>query len=172
MTPKIIAFATVVLLVTMSAAQAQEFLPYEGKKAFSEGDGGTKRIVNDIEFWADGAPPKKFKLLGYITDRRFNIGFLGMISMSSLDSDIAKVAKENGGDAVILVSSKTDFIGPSLALLGNNSKYAVVKYISNDSPMRESQPKEAKPELMVEVPKPDSLQPDAIDVTAVIPVTK
>ena len=39
-----------------SAVDAQDFLPYEGKNAVREGDGGTKKVVNGIDFWADGAP--------------------------------------------------------------------------------------------------------------------
>ena len=37
---------------------AQEFLPYEGKNAIQEGEGGTKKVVDGVDFWADGAPPR------------------------------------------------------------------------------------------------------------------
>ena len=48
----------------ISTVAAQEFLPYEGKNAVQEGDGGTKKVVDGVDFWADGAPPRPFKLLG------------------------------------------------------------------------------------------------------------
>ena len=34
---------------------SQEFIAYEGKDSIREGTGGTKKVVNGIEFWADGA---------------------------------------------------------------------------------------------------------------------
>jgi len=98
-------------MVFSSPIWAQEFLPYEGKNTVREGDGGTKKVVDGIEFWSDGAPPRPFKLLGYITDRRHKTGLLGMVRMASLESSIAEVAKSNGGDAVILVSSEAETVG-------------------------------------------------------------
>ena len=194
--------AAVALALTINAAQAQEFLPYEGKNTLQEGEGGTKKIVDGIEFWADGAPPKQFKLLGYMTDRRHKTGLIGMMSMASLESDVAKVAKANGGDAVILLSSEAETVGAvgnsfggargsahtfggtttargtgwssgmSAAVQKNNSKYAVVKYVASESPVAESQPKIAKPEPIVEVVKSDSPQPGAIDTAPATPVGK
>jgi hypothetical protein len=146
------------------AVRAQDFLPYEGKNAIREGEGGTKKVVNGIDFWADGAPPRQFKLLGYISDRRHKSGLIGMIRMSGLESDIADVAKQNGGDAVILVSSEAETIGSvgntfgqvqanansnggnttghatgwstgtTSAVQKQQSKYAVVKYIEAPKP--------------------------------------
>ena len=215
---KVIALAAVALLVTMTAAQAQEFLQYEGKNAVSEGDGGAKKIVDDIEFWTEGAPPKRFKLLGYVTDRRHKSGIWGKISMSSLESDIAKVAKENGGDAVILMSSDAETIGVvghsfgsvhgnanttgsgnttrmgnmstntfsanttfrasgsstslSSAVQKNNSKYAVVTYLSSNLPLVETQPKAATPESTDSVTGRNSSQSDSIDVVPATPAAK
>jgi hypothetical protein len=176
-------FLVVIAAIALAVAtivQAQEFLPYEGKNAISEGDGGTKKIVDGIEFWADGAPPKQLKLLGYITDRRHKTGLLGKISMSNLESDVAKVTKENGGDAVILVSSEAETVGAvgnsagsartygnttrgssfgsTSAVQKNNSKYAVVKYIPKETQAAEPKAPAAKPESTplpaIEVPVP------------------
>jgi len=140
-------------------AAAQEFLPYEGKNAIHEGEGGTKKVVNGIDFWADGAPPRSFKLLGYISDRRHKSGLFGALRMSTLEGDVADVAKANGGDAVILVSAEAETVGTvghsfgqangtantyggsttvhasgwstgiSSAVQKQQSKYAVVKYV-------------------------------------------
>jgi hypothetical protein len=93
------------------SAFGQDFLPFEGNNAVREGEGGTKKTVDGVDFWADGAPPRQFKLLGYITDRRHKTGLVGMVRMSGLESDIAEVAKKNGGDAVILVSSEAETVG-------------------------------------------------------------
>jgi hypothetical protein len=75
-------------LALVGSAAAQEFLPYEGKNAIPEGEGGTKKVVDGIDFWADGALPKPFKLLGYISDRRHKTGLIGAIRMSGLESDM------------------------------------------------------------------------------------
>src|SRR5437773_10072368 len=104
-----IAMAFVVTLTT--SVTAQEFLPYEGKNAVREGEGGTKKVVDGIDFWADGAPPRPFKLLGYISDRRHKTGLLGMVRMSGRERGVADVAKKNGGDDVVLVASEAETAG-------------------------------------------------------------
>ena len=60
----------VLLLIAATDVCAQEFEKWEGKPNVQEGNGGTKKVVNGIDFWADGAPPRRFVLLGYIQDRR------------------------------------------------------------------------------------------------------
>jgi len=100
-------------------------MAYEGKNALREGEGGTKKTVNGIDFWEDGAPPRQFKLLGYITDRRHKTGLVGMIRMSGLEGDIADVAKKNGGDAVILVKSEAETVGILSNSTGNASGTAI-----------------------------------------------
>jgi hypothetical protein len=152
--------------LTVSAAPsfAQEFTAYEGKKAIAEGDGGAKKTVEGIDFWSDGSPPRKFKLLGYITDTRNKSGLVGMISMSNLEGSIADVAKKNGGDAVLLLSSEAETLGMfggsfggaqgtatvnrntvtgsstgwgsgmARAIQKQHTKYAVLKYLPDESP--------------------------------------
>lgn len=66
-----------------------------------------------MDFWTNGAPPRRFQVLGNITDRRMRTGIYGAIRMSNLDGEIAKVAKGNGGDAVIEGDSDDDMIGIS-----------------------------------------------------------
>lgn len=153
-----------VLAISAAPSLAQEFTAYEGKKAVTEGDGGAKKTVQGIDFWSDGTPPRKFQLLGYISDRRHKSGLFGMISMSNLEGSIADVAKKNGGDAVILMASESEtlgFVGTSFgsaqgsamanrntvtgsstgwassqssAVQKQNSKYAVLKYLPDDAP--------------------------------------
>lgn len=84
----------IAVLFLYSSAWSQEFAPYERNKALRERDGGAKKPVNGIDFWSGGEPPVRCKLLGYITDRRHRTGIIGKISMSSLESDVAEVAKK------------------------------------------------------------------------------
>lgn len=174
----LLAVSTLVSLALLHAADssAQEFLAFEGKNAVREGEGGTKKTVDGVDFWADGAPPYRFKLLGFITDRRHKTGLVGMISMSNLEGSIAEVAKKNGGDAVIQVSSEAETVGVvtnnygsaqgSATTFGNttsgsatgwssgsaakvqkqNSKFAVIKYMKESSAPAAGEPEAAKPE--------------------------
>jgi len=100
-----IAFGAFCLLCS-SIVSATDFVSYEGKDAIQEGTGGGKKMMDGIEFWSDGAPPRIFKIIGYVTDSRLKSGLIGMIRMSGLDSSIAKEAKKAGGDAVILTNSE------------------------------------------------------------------
>lgn len=157
-------FILAALIASSPAAFPQEFEKWEGKATVLEGDGGTKKVVDGIDFWAMGNPPRKYVLLGYISDRRHKSGLRGKISMSHLDADIAKVAKEAGGDAVILVDSQTETtgvvgvgntntqahaygnrqnaygssnsfsIGSARAVQKQDSRFAVIKYVNDEPP--------------------------------------
>jgi hypothetical protein len=106
----IIFVVTAVSVPTYSIA-GPEFLAYEGRNAIHLGQGGEKKTVDGIDFWSNGDPPHKFKILGSLTDRRHKTGLVGMVRMSGLDSDIARAAKAAGGDAVILQSEHDDVVG-------------------------------------------------------------
>lgn len=54
-----------------------------------------------------GAPLRKFKIIGYITDSRPG----GLIPMAMRDSDLAAAAKKNGGDGILLKGEQADFAG-------------------------------------------------------------
>ena len=150
-----------VLALGSGAAIADDFVAYEGKNTVQEGNGGEKKTVDGIDFWSNGAPPRKFKLLGFINDTRLKSGLIGKWRMSGLESSIAKEAKRAGGDAVILVDANaetTGYIGHSdtsaqasatsygntataqgqgwtntatVAVQKEHSRYAVVKYLEH-----------------------------------------
>lgn len=65
-----------------AATFADDFKAYEGKNTTFDGNGGEKTTVDGIDFWANGAPPRKFKLLGYIEDTRLKSGLIGKLRMS------------------------------------------------------------------------------------------
>jgi len=159
-----LAAAAVVLVtaVTPRLSTAGDFIAYEGKDAVQEGAGGAKKTIDGIDFWTDGAPPRTFKLIGYIQDTRRKSGLFGMARMAGLEGSIAKTAKKNGGDAVILVDATTETIGTfgqsnqtgsaNISAYGNtahvqnsgrvqtstaavndqHSRYAVVKYLPEE----------------------------------------
>lgn len=147
--------SAVFLVLFASSALALDFVGYEGKDSIKEGQGGSKKTVAGIDFWSDGLPPFKFKLLGYVTDKRLKSGLFGMLSMSSLETDVASEAKKVGGDGVIVVGSEAETTGSVGFAQGNlmqrshgaqfsgfgstaqvqkqNSKYAVVQYMKEVS---------------------------------------
>lgn len=112
-----------------------------------EGHGGTRKVVDGVDVWTNGDPPRKFQLLGIIDDQRPG----GIIPMAEMKHDIAKKAREHGGNAVIIISSSsqlagyytttdvnTQFHGSSATSYGSSttipmtrhiSKYAVIKYV-------------------------------------------
>ncbi len=112
-----------------------------------EGQGGTKEIVEGMEIWDYGTPPRKFMILGMIDDSRSG----SRISMSSLKNDVVVKAKEVGGDALIQASNNSQFAGiystgsasaysygnsataygssVSVPIRRNMSKFAVIQYL-------------------------------------------
>jgi hypothetical protein len=145
-------FVATGLMGMTHAALAQDFLAYEGKNAIHEGQGGEKKSVDGIDFWMNGDPPRRYELLGSLTDERHKSGLWGMISMSNLDGDIAKAAKAAGGDAVILAGEQDEVTGVVHSVNGtagngsfgatgfsrnikqHDSRYLVVKYLPDDAP--------------------------------------
>lgn len=155
--------AVLLAVVGTTTAFGGDFTAYEGKDAIQEGQGGAKKTVDGIDFWSNGAPPRKFKLLGFIDDRRQKTGLIGMARMSGLESSIAKQAKKVGGDAVILVDSHADTVGTvgqsqtfgqasansygntttargnawgsgsTVAVQKQQSRFAVVKYLADEA---------------------------------------
>jgi hypothetical protein len=59
-----------------------------------------------MDMWTNGDPPRRFRILGIIDDERPG----GLIPMAELKHDIVKKAREHGGDAVILVSSRLSLL--------------------------------------------------------------
>jgi hypothetical protein len=60
-----------------------------------EGTGGEKKTVDGIDFWANGAPPRKFQIIGFITDSRLKTGLIGMMRMSGLESSVAQRSEKS-----------------------------------------------------------------------------
>ena len=91
--------ATLILGVTLSLgsgfAAAADFVAYESKDSVREGTGGEKKTVDGIDFWANGAPPRKFQIIGFITDSRLKTGLIGMMRMSGLESSVAQRSEKS-----------------------------------------------------------------------------
>ena len=87
-----------------SLSVAQEFAAWEGKQVVKVGEGGARKVINGIDFWTEGTPPKPYVLVGYLLDTRHESGIYGMMRMASLEGSIANKAKQAGGDAVDFIT--------------------------------------------------------------------
>jgi hypothetical protein len=123
-----------ILLLTLTACASVDYQPYEGRPdAVWEGQGGTKLVVDGIDFWDNGAPPRKYKVVGFATGA---VG-AGYGADSIIRSAIASKVKAQNGSAAILVTGNTSSLGfvkasPSMWMAASTRelKYAVVQYVN------------------------------------------
>lgn len=140
-------FFVVLAVSLVMGCATTEYKSFEGKANVFEGEGGTKVIVDGMELWDNGDPPRKFKVLGIIDDERPG----GLIPMSQLRSDMVKKALEAGGDALIQLGSQSQIAGyytsgsasaygygnsataygssTTMPVRRNVAKFAVIKYV-------------------------------------------
>ena len=111
--------ANLILLLVLTGCANTDYKSFEAKNNLFEGRGGTKEIVDGMEIWDNGEPPRKFKILGVIDDHRSG----GLIPMSQLKSDIVRKAREAGGDAVIELGSSTQLSGLYTSGSGSATAY-------------------------------------------------
>lgn len=88
------------ILIFVSACTTTEFIPWEGTEIES-GRGGTKKVVNGIDVWQYGTPPRRYQVVGLVKDSRDPDA-----PFSSLLDDATQKAREAGADAIILVSTE------------------------------------------------------------------
>lgn len=98
-------------LFASAAVAAPHFKRYYAKDPYFEGAGGEMEVVEGIEVWTNGTPPRRFELLGYLEDKRHETGLIGKIRMAGLLKAVAKAAKAEGADGVILVGQSGEIVG-------------------------------------------------------------
>jgi hypothetical protein len=97
---------TLVVLAVLCGGCSTNYYSYSGSGIY-EGTGGASKKVSGIDIWLVGTPPRKFRIIGYITDSRPGRG----IAMAMRDANLAAEAKKNGGDGILLKAEQTDFLG-------------------------------------------------------------
>jgi hypothetical protein len=117
-----------------------EFAEYSGVAIIETGEGGTKITKNGIDYWTSGKPPRRYQVIGRISDRRVEEWDGGHAIGSPT---IAKKVKKAGGSAVILlqqddtgagstgVGSFGGGLGSFFSVGGTktNTTFVVVKYL-------------------------------------------
>src|SRR5258708_17124769 len=71
------------------------FRPFEGNGSLIEGKGGTKAVVDGMEIWDNGEPPRRFSILGYLEVKAQFGADLNFLSRA------VKNARQYGGDPII-----------------------------------------------------------------------
>ena len=122
----------VLIAFTLAACATVDFQPYEGKNNLYEGEGGTKVVVDGIDFWANGSPPRKYSIIGMVVSE---IGS-GVGDEAIIRSSVAGEVKKQGGDAAVQVNNNSSFAGAIRAAPGffmaagvRRMQFAVVKYV-------------------------------------------
>jgi hypothetical protein len=109
--------------VTLSSC-ATSYYTYSGSGVLV-GQGGASTMVNGVELWITGSPPRKFQIIGYIEDTRPG----GPIPMAMRNSQVAAKARAQGGDGVIFNSDSSEYMGSvssSNATVWSNGYYGGV----------------------------------------------
>lgn len=92
------------LLISSPALAKQEYATYEGADAIRTGVGGSRISKNGIDYWTTGTPPRRYQILGILTDARKNRLLDGNVIGSK---SVAKIVNAAGGNAVIVAGSET-----------------------------------------------------------------
>jgi hypothetical protein len=118
----------ILLLFVIAAASVSctstEFQSWEGRNSVVEGRGGTRKVVDGMDVWTHGDPPRRFQVIGIIEDSRPS----GIIPMAQMKHDIVAKARQSGGDAVIFASSASQLQGYYTA--GSATAYGYGNYAS------------------------------------------
>jgi len=99
--------AVLAVSATLWSCATTEFQVWEGRNSVAQGNGGTRKIVDGMDIWTHGDPPRRFQVLGIIEDTRPG----GRIPMAYMNHDIVAKARQQGGDAVILVENQSQLAG-------------------------------------------------------------
>jgi hypothetical protein len=79
------------------------------------GRGGTKQVIDGMEFWDNGEPPRHFKIIGFVEDQRPD----APLPMLVQRAEIVTKARAAGGDAVVQVANRSEVVGTSGMTFGN-----------------------------------------------------
>src|SRR5438128_1033923 len=98
------------LVFQSGCVSSTSFRPWSGPNEFV-GSGGTVRHVGGIDIWADGEPPRKYRLLGLLDQALFgDAAAMALMGNAYSESRLANEAKRQGGDAIIFLDSRTALI--------------------------------------------------------------
>ncbi len=112
---KVIVVLLCAVLMTSCGGTLFAFRPFEGNGSLIEGKGGTKTVVDGMEIWDNGEPPRRFSILGYLEVKAQFGADLNFLSRA------VKNARQYSSDAIIKQNPGTRESSP---------KFAVIKFES------------------------------------------
>ena len=104
-----------------------DFSAYEGSPVY-QGAGGSKKIIEGVDVWNFGTPPRRYRVIGIIDDTRGG----GPAPMAFHLSALASKARRQGGDGVIILNQSNEQIG-SFAGMGSTSSTTSGQVTGNQS---------------------------------------
>jgi hypothetical protein len=92
--------------VLVLAACSTNYYDYSGSSVMT-GTGGASRKVDGVDLWIQGTPPWKYRVIGYITDKRIGQG----IAMMVRDGQLASQVRARGGDGLLMETDVESVMG-------------------------------------------------------------
>jgi len=98
--------APIAALAILLSGCMTDYYPYQGGGPMI-GQGGASKRIDGVDIWLFGAPPRKFQIIGYIEDSRPG----GPPLMAQRNPKLAAIAKQQGGDGVLIQSDAAQYMG-------------------------------------------------------------
>jgi hypothetical protein len=90
------------------AGCSTDYQPLESRvPVVKEGGYGTRKVVDGVDIWTTGEPPRKYQVLGIINDERLQAPF----EMQRYYHDVAAKVKQTGGNGAIEAYSDSQVTG-------------------------------------------------------------
>lgn len=102
-----LALAATIALAAPAAAGVT-YATYDGADAIQTGSGGAKVTKNGVDFYTTGTPPRRFQVLGILTDSRTD----KLLQGNAIGSKgLAKRVLAVGGHALVVADQGTRYAG-------------------------------------------------------------
>jgi hypothetical protein len=89
---------TLMAATLLLAGCSTDYQPLESRApVVREGAYGTRKVVDGVDIWTTGEPPRKYQVLGVINDERVQAPF----EMARYYHDVAAKVKQVGGNGAI-----------------------------------------------------------------------
>ncbi len=124
-------FILALIGIIMGCVSSTSFQKWDGPNEFT-GAGGSYFTKDGIDIYTLGEPNKKFSIIGTINHNMLAPGeVIALFSDSLAYSNLAKEAKKQGGDAVIILNSKSKIVSFSGqgTTASSKTQAVVIKYI-------------------------------------------
>ncbi len=110
--------------LVLSGCSTTTYMDYAGAPV-QRGKGGAFLIVDGMELWQEGRPNRPYRVVGVITDSRP----VGVWTMGPRATTVARMAREHGGDAVVMESDVREFTG---TYTSGSSNWSAANYESSN----------------------------------------